>query len=435
MIPVLLSIASILILVLSIMDFNKGVGLFLLYKILVPLESLFIGGVMISNNIFAFFLLIVFFIKYHSLKYDYKILLPFFFLYLAQGFLIPFHTDLIPVIDQFKLFRANLISLILPFIIVNIIKHDTNQYRFFHNSLVVAIVISVAYGAFLLFTPGVNLYTEAIKELTGESVRNYGILDDFRFFGYLSSVFRDVGMYGVFLIMAFQLLYLKWMESHDMIWIILFVLTILGILFCGSRSVLFATLAAYIFYLLFRGSFTLAYKIIFALGVAALLLFMIFPQYMDFIMSVTNDSVNGSSTSMRMEQFMGCFAELEKSPLVGNGYGWTNYYNMNNGIHPVMLSFESILIQILCNNGLLGLCIWIITIITVIRRIRKTFNNRSEKRYVLQTMIMGFLFLSFFTADYGGIVFLFYFYSIVMASSFLIKRGDSSKILMAKNNN
>ena len=86
-----------------------------------------------------------------------------------------------------------------------------------------------------------------------------------------------------------------------------------------------------------------------------------------FIKDSRQTNVEGSSIDMRMEQLNGCFREIQDCLIFGKGYEWCGYYMSIHDLHPVLLAFESLIFVVLCNSGIVGLCVWVITFVWLFR--------------------------------------------------------------------
>lgn len=426
MILSIISVYALVMLLVTLINYKVGLAMYLMYILLVPIKVVFIFGFEIGTNLFPLFFLFIFAAHHNLFKCDYRVIAPFFLLYFLQAILIPFHFSEEPDSYQFNNFRVDLTSLIVPFLIFNLIRIEGNKtYVIFRSVILFAILIATGYGLFLMTTPGYNPYHELMAGMMNKDVLDQQqYLDEgIRIFGYVSSTFTDVFMYGIFLLMSIFYIYLLFLrlEISRILSITLLSMVLVGVLFCGSRSVLYAVITAYLFYCLVRRKFKIALIIVCTSFFLAGVIYYILPGYADYVLSIGTNEAKGSSIEVRLEQIKGCFDEISSNILLGNGYGWTGWYRTVVGRHPIMLSFESILIQIICNNGILGVIIWCVFFIRYFQSVGNNFSSDAEERYVLYTLICAFFVYCLFTGDYGFMQMLIIFYSLIMSRMFLQK--------------
>ncbi len=418
----LLTIYSIIMIVVCITNYKLGLSLYLVYSILVPVPFIYIGGFTIGTNLFNLLLLIILMVRIlirnNKFRFDYKFLLPFVFLYTAQFLLIPFHLTETPLTYQLNAFRVDLMGILIPpFLLMNTLKFDRKAIVYLKVAFIAAVAIATLYGLYLLTRIGENPYLEIIKPLNqGEVLDQDSVLEEgLRVFGYISSVFTDTSMYGIFLSTSifFMLFMLK--VDKKKLWLILTVMLIINAATCGMRSCMIACVVSLVFYTIINKLYNnLLYIAAILLAGYAVLMFI--PNFSLLLETMFTGNVNGSSIDMRMDQLKGCFDEIQGKEFFGNGYGWTGYYRNEIGRHPVMLSFESILIVILCNNGFMGLVIWGIFITLYIRRCHRIPIDRFTKN-ILYTLLVAYFSYAFSTGDYGYMKYLTLYYTIVIAYS------------------
>jgi O-antigen ligase len=158
------------------------------------------------------------------------------------------------------------------------------------------------------------------------------------------------------------------------------------------------------------------YKIIALTLTVFFLSILLIPQLSDFqdlftsVFSSDSKKIYGSSSTLRFEQFEGALNEISDSPLVGKGFGWTGYYSSIKGDHPVMLAFESLIIVILCNNGFIGLIIWFIFFILILKLNRKITNVKTDILF-LDLTLGTYVLYSIGTGDFGYLQYFSTFYT------------------------
>lgn len=110
---------------------------------------------------------------------------------------------------------------------------------------------------------------------------------------------------------------------------------------------------------------------------------------------------------MRLDQLNGCLVEIRNNPILGKGYGWDGWYKSNFGDHPVILSFESLIFVILCDNGFLGFVIWGILIYMVVRN-NKKFHLIDTA--IANSLLVFYIAYSCITGEYGYMQYFLIFY-------------------------
>jgi hypothetical protein len=90
-----------------------------------------------------------------------------------------------------------------------------------------------------------------------------------------------------------------------------------------------------------------------------------------------------------------------------------------------MLSFESCLIQILCNNGLMGIFIWVVFVVMLIRSVRTHFAGNVEFMQTISLMLFAYFSYTFFTGDYGTFYVMMVFYALIIANEYNTKQIKS----------
>jgi hypothetical protein len=127
-------------------------------------------------------------------------------------------------------------------------------------------------------------------------------------------------------------------------------------------------------------------------------------------------SVNGSSIAMRLEQLDGVFQEIGGYKLfVGKGYGWHNYYLLQNEFHPIILCFESLIFSVLCDSGLIGAGIWIVFFLLLFRLQRRILSTKTDI-YLMDVMVIVYSGYVVGTGDYGYMLPFSIYYTFLMCA-------------------
>ena len=129
---------------------------------------------------------------------------------------------------------------------------------------------------------------------------------------------------------------------------------------------------------------------------------------------------------MRLNQLKGSINEIRGQELVGKGYGWTGYYLSENGTHPIILAFESLIFMVLCKSGFLGLMIWILFFILLFNVNRKILNLKTDV-YLMDSFIIVYAAYSTGTGEYGYMPFFAVFYSLMLGYLSTYKQSEVLK--------
>ncbi len=421
--------------------FRIGVAAYLAYIFLVPYMRIDLGGMTLQWNLINILLLAAFFIhrqqNYENhLKYDWRPLLPF-FIYFGVSLLLMPVQDGLPFSEAINSWRTHAMKyLILPFVLWNDIIYDYDSLRLYRRVTIGCVIVAVLYGLYLTTMPGINPYMIAISSANGEEFNlayaagNSGLSDDTtlnedRLFGRISSVFSHPMTFGIFLGMA--LFYLYRNKNNIPTWFLLFMSLFImtDVIVCGVRTVIAAIFIAIFFLLMLSRSYKLLIIAIIGGSILWTLISHI-PSLDDYLGSIiakegTSD-IAGSSLEMRITQFQGCFQEIQHTFIEGKGYGWTNFYLTLHDGHPTMLYFESLIIVVLCNSGMLGVVLWIVMAILIV-----TYNNWSERPIaaLLNSMFVFYIAYACITGEYGYMQYFILFYILMLGEDLYMDNDNS----------
>ncbi|GAB1452028.1 hypothetical protein MASR2M47_20840 [Draconibacterium sp.] len=206
-------------------------------------------------------------------------------------------------------------------------------------------------------------------------------------------------------------IYLK--TKNKKLW---FLIGLIGfnILISGVRTGIAALTIGFIYYLISYRNIKLIILTLVALLVMIIViqsnesLSNLFTSFTDI--SGQKSDVSGSSITMRLNQLQGVFDEIKGNEWAGKGYGWTGYYMSLNGVHPVILAFESLIFMVLCNSGYLGVLIWILFFLMLSQLNRKILTLKIDI-FLMDTLIVVYAAYAMGTGEYGYISFFAIFYS------------------------
>lgn len=225
-----------------------------------------------------------------------------------------------------------------------------------------------------------------------------GIMD-FR----LQSIFGHPLSLGQYFLLIVPVFFCKNKYLDERIkWLFIMLLCVM-IFLSGTRGALFPLIFILSLYLI-KGKFRFAYKLILMLPFLIVLYSFTPPQlqrnidkYVDSFTTYiqfwndkkqSKSEIQGSSMSMRFEQFAAANDEIRNNPLFGEGRGYREYYQeKHNQLHPKLLGYESFVLLKLVEQGWIGLCVFIVLILYMYYIFKKSHCN---------TWILQLLFIAFF---------------------------------------
>ena len=417
----------ILILLLSFVKLKVGVSLFLLYMICVPFVMINIGdktlGVNVINTTFLVSYLLHVYLK--NEKIDWQPFVPFIAYYLLALVVIPLQSGM-PLIDMFDQWRKDVMMYtFLPFVMWNVMKNDHSSIKLFKNTILLGIVIAVAYGLFLTTQGGNNPYQMIMLIISGGNGNDvdwaayYSAFGSGRIFGRISSIFQHPMQFALFL--GFSSIYVFFIRKYFKKPVFVVLVAAIGFMAvaCGVRSVLGGLVVTTVYYFLKERNLRMAAYIVF-FGIFFYLVVSQIPMmsaYLGSVADINNSSgaiSGGSSIGSRIDQFYGAIDEMKNDPYLGLGYGWTDYYQRLYGNHPVCYAFESLLMVIICNYGAYGFVLWGILICGVLQN--NTKMNFKETSLV-NALFVFYVSYSCITGDYGYVKFFLIFYVLMLGES------------------
>lgn len=312
---------------------------------------------------------------------------------------------------QLHIRRYFLLSIIMWYVS----NTDVKAVQWFNAAFVFSGVIILLYGFLLLFTNGFNPYVLLLS--TTFDVSDWANVvnerDSFRYMFRISSVFLHPMSYGLYLCLFTFFLYSISSKLNSKVEFLgLIALCLVCVLMSGVRTAMVSLFLGIIVYLLFlrRIKTTLLF---FFLGVIVFYIISQIPSISGTIDSLvnSNNELSGSSVDTRLIQFEGCFQEIRSSFLFGKGYEWTQYYMEEFGNHPTMLAFESVIIKVLCESGLMGMIAFVICYFVFTHNAARRADNRESKALVW-TLVAVFLIYCSATGDYDYSALFMPFFSI-----------------------
>lgn len=423
-IPGIFLFASLIVLF-AFFNLRLSIALYVSYLILVPYLQFNVAGVSLSYNLVNTVLLLSFFYQWRKKKksIDFKLLLPFLFLFICSFILIFFEWDT-PSEIQFNYLRVTFMqSCIVALIIWNVSKYDLKLLEYIKWSLIISIFIACVYGIFLMNLRGLNPYTTFLSAHFGvddvasvyedfESRLSFSTAKNIQ-----STMIHPMRWALNLCFLTILLIVFSVKEKRKTYWILI-ALLLFNLLISGVRTGIASLGIAGVYYLLINRSF----KAIFLASIVLITLNVIVSSNEDLLnifnsftdVQGNKSDIKGSSIAMRLEQLEGCFEEIKNNELFGKGYGWTSYYMSIKGDHPVILAFESLVFVILCNNGIVGLFVWGLFFMLLFKVNRKILKFKKDILF-LDILVLVYLSFAVGTGEYGYLSIFSIYYSVLFA--------------------
>ena len=273
--------------------------------------------------------------------------------------------------SDFRAIYTLLMNLLYAYTFYHLLQYDKIRMSFRFAILVCAITLGV-YSIYSYLTSS-NLYTDIFYLFVDNDIAENQFVDysetrglAFRVYGNLNNpVFFSVEL---LLLMGFCCYEFDKSTNGNLklsIFVVLLVL-LLGILFTGSKSGVIPAffLLAITFYkdIGFKkiAVFSLLYLSVFSLFLPHISDFF----YIDFTRFVdamnpfaSTESVGGSTAIHRGNQYSYLFEFIGSDGMFGRGYGWAKNYVSTVGIHPILHTFESLIMSAYADGGFVSLLI------------------------------------------------------------------------------
>ena len=418
-------------------DLKVGVSAFIVYSFLVPVDfPIFVTS---TSNVIQLSLLVslYFYSKKNANKESIKkVIKPFSPLIAMYCLLFVFtfwgDSDLLGfgLGYSFKQWQAQMRNFfIFPIIMWYVAKTDKDAVKWFNRAFIIAGIIVCTYGLFLLFFNSFNPYILYMANLSGKTL-GYNMLNEsneFRLMDRYCSVFMHPMNYGLYLSLFVVYVYSIRDRINTLFFYVLIILCIVCLFMSGIRTPIVAIFVGILVYLFFlrriKTIFTFA-----IVGLAGLYIISLIPQLKGTIESIfnSNQDLGGSSIDLRVSQFNGCINEISSNPFFGKGYEWTSYYNnvFPGGNHPTMLAFESVVIKVLCNSGIIGFLMFVLSYMKFIKYTSKICLTKDTKALSV-TMVASFLVYCLVTGDYNYLILFMPFYSAFIMNHCLITNQEN----------
>lgn len=426
-ISILFSVILIAIIIMSLVSAKWGVTFFIAYSLLVPMVKLNLGSFSIGSRFMYLLLILIFLLKYSRRlkKVRFRYFMPFLCLYFLLALEIFFQPQELMGLNYLSVLEALLGNILYPMVIFSVISIERPSFKYFLYSLLISGGVYVAYGLFLTTMPGINPYLIVTLPIFGQEFNeayalgysalstSYGDLADGRLFGRISSVFTHPMTYGLNLgLLAIVCAYTFRKQKGKLLLSLAIILV--AIVTSGIRTPLVAIGLTLIVALINLKNKKLAIIVSFLFVLGLFIVPLISPtlsEYLGSALGTEDSTTSGSSISMRIDQFLGCFDVIKDNMVFGNGYCWTSVYLSKYSQHPVLLCFESLAFSVLCNDGIMGALIWAFFVCYYFVMVKKNFKNR-ELQTLYLSLFAFFIFFALITGEYGYMHYFMLYYSV-----------------------
>lgn len=410
------TIAVILFLAICVTSFIStkwSVSLFIVHKIFLSVAYVTIGSFVFPSNYLALLIFVGYIIKNIRRREHFCFVPVYYYIvyFLICACLSIFSWDISLCVSIIK---SDFISIVLiPFVIINVAKFDEKSWAFIKKVVLLSIALTVVYGLFLIPLKGVNPYTIELKKIVGGTgFSEKWLMEEGRIFGRITGTFTHPMYYANYLLYSLIYVLYLYFEKKDQVKKILVVVLFFCLMTCGVRSGVMALMGVFAYFCLTMKK----RKVFLYVGIAscsALLCFWLFPNFFDYVISPFvsdgNGYTQGSSFSMRFAQISKSFDAISGRELSGLGYGWTTWYLQQKGNHPYLLAFESLILKIVCEGGLVGTLLFVWLYMKLYgSKIRMSLNELFCK-----LLITAYICFTLFTGDYLYSVYFLLFYSLV----------------------
>lgn len=336
-------------------------------------------------------------------------------LYLIAFFIVIalFSTE-IPFLYQLDSLKRYVYYLFNILFIVYSLRKSEEFQKIVHLILFI-LIMSGIYSAYTYITKD-NPYALAIVSMTDifdETGLDNSYIDEQRGFmtGRISGFTVHPLMYGgVLALSLFLLLYVFIQNNHlkgKIFYASMVLVTLILIVFTGSRSILIGTLTGLFVYVykLF-GNKVIVYSVILfsIISIGGLAIEDEFIKSTIFFWE-DNSEIKGSSTEMRTNQIEAAYDRISDNAVslaFGLGEGWVAQYSQKNGCIPPFMGFESIFIIAILQYGILGTLAYLFLLFGGLYKTVVRYVTSSKKQYLLVSyLIAGFVIYSFTGEAYG----------------------------------
>jgi len=432
----ILTLFALIIPVTAVFNLKLGVALCIAFEILVPSVFNFSAiGAAIPFRVVYVILFLCFFLQQRGKMVggiNFMIIKPFFILLITLLVLTIFQSGVAWNTQLYYWIRDFLTVCILPVILWNGALYNPSFVKYTKVSVIIATIIACTYGLFLTRLGGINPYDFVVMHYFGSDFsEDYANAESGRLFGRIQSTFEHPMSWALFLVFICIIIFTFINKEKKRTWpyYLLLAFVLLNLFVSGVRTGIVALIIGLGYYAFVeRKVKVFAYALV---GVFVLYGVMMFsPKFNDYILSIfdfsgTKSTVQGSSMSMRISQFMGALYEIRDNAWVGKGYGWTTNYLATKGDHPVMYTFESLIFVVLCNSGIIGCVLWV-SFFLAIRKINRFFLKKQDV-HILNVFLITYIVFAVLTGEYGYLKIFAVYYTFLFSYLYLLSNDNEVK--------
>ena len=416
----------------AFVNLKLALSMYIMYIVCVPYLNINFLGIKLSYNLVHVIFGVAFLLEFRhkGQRIVYKESRPY-ILFFFTTFLLMLFQDRIPFSEQFHFWRVDfMVTLFVPFIIYNMSRYDCRLSVYLMWALFGAMLISGLYAAFLHFLPpGVNPYLMILAPLNGEEYDITYADDALRAIPRIFSTFTHPLVWCLFLSFFIISFWNYYGTIRKKFYIIILLLAFYDIVFCGVRTGMVALMVPFLYLFVKRGNVKILFYVFLA-SFAFILAMSINDTLFDYFYSIIDNSqteTKGSSMEMRLVQWEGCVEECEGREIIGNGYRWTDYYNLKRGNHPKAVTFESLLFVVYTNWGLFGFLVWGLFFYGIYI-VNKTIKRPKIASYSLNAILIHYFIFSTLTGEYQYMRWFALFHSIIYSHFLCMSRSLKTSV-------
>ncbi len=331
---------------------------------------------------------------------------------LVMGFSILLSTifSVIPFTDSVKvLVKTVVVDYLMVYIFFRCMA-DSGDVRLF-GKVVVFVVLVIVFDGLIEMLSHLNLagdfiyftspHTNDLKgrsfyvpySVRGGASMRFGLSRCYSFFGLHISFGATCAVIFYFLMTIKRKMFKIYEKDNSFYQLVLniaIVFAVIGVFISNSKTPLLGFLVVIFAFYGFNSLFKA--RVLLPLIMGVLVLFFFFPEYINNILSLTDESLaeegGGSSASMRKMQLQYILKMFYSSPLVGNGINAAAYFSRNVIGFDKILGAESRWFKLLADQGVLGCLAYVFQYFVVYRFGKKIIPRKELFFFLLSVLVM-----------------------------------------------
>lgn len=414
--------------IVSLHNLPLGYSLYLTTKLFVPpIAKIGVGDVMMSfHTFFLLFFICLLFIKKYKVKAllsDYVVKIT--IIWIVMTIIIGLMSGDVPIIYSIKGIMELLREYIL-ILIAWIIFYSPKQIDRFFSLLFVVVYISCIYGIYEYLTKD-NPYMEYIVTSFDGIPMWDQFHNDVRGFinGRIQSLTYHPLFHGQMMQIVFPFVVIYERRNKVVGGKLLELLILLNIVFTGSRAALISTFLFIMLMIINKQNFRKSIILIFSILLVGLAvgtkvsgeIGSTFKSMIFFWSDNNSEEIRGSSVDSRLAQYAYMVYDLGVKLPIGHGLGYARFDYEENGDHPIMHGYESIILRKITETGLIGFVLYLIWYFMIYLYLKIYISaspmakyNREIKYMILTSFVSLFLTGEFSYSLYFLLIFVFYRY-------------------------